>query len=1658
MRVQSLSRSAARRQRQQHTQRRMFLEQLERREVLTGLPPAVVNDSFTLNPDETLTIDAPGILANDTDTEGDTMSAVLFSGPQHGTLSLDLDGSFTYTPDAGYTGLDSFIYRADDGSSLSGLAAVTLRIESNGAPVAGDDNFNMAEGTVLTIGAPGVLTNDSDPDGDALSAVLVSGPTNGILTLNADGSFEYTPNADFTGADSFTYTANDGSASSSEATVTINVNNVNTIPVAGNDTFTVDEDTTLTADAAGGVMANDSDADGDLLTASVISGPTHGVLTLNADGSFNYTPEENFNGIDGFSYVVNDGTTDSDVATVTINVNPVNDLPIAVNDEYTTDEDQTLTISAPGMLENDTDAENDPLTSILVSGPANGTLIANADGSFTYTPNADFNGVDGFSYKVSDGSGESDVATVTINVTSINDAPTSVDDSYTTDEDTTLTIAATGVLANDTDIEGDSLTATLVTGPSNGTVTLNADGSFEYIPNANFHGTDTFTYTAADASANSAEATVTITINPVNDAPTTAEDAYETQEDTTLSIPAPGVLTNDSDLEGDAMSASLVSGPSNGTLTLNADGSFDYTPNANFNGSDSFVYRASDGSAESADTIVNINVTAVNDAPTATDDLYATQEDTALTVDAATGVLANDSDLEGDAMTAILVSGPASGSVTLNPDGSFVYTPTADFNGTDSFTYKVSDGSAESAEATVTINVNSVNDAPVAVNDEYATDEDVPLTIAAPGILTNDTDIDGDALSAVMVSGPTNGTVIVNPDGSFTYTPNADFNGTDGFSYQVSDGAELSDVATVTIDVCPVNDAPSAVDDSYATDEDTLLSIAAPGVLTNDTDPDGDPLSAILVSGPANGTLTLNADGSFDYAPNADFNGTDSFVYKTGDGSTESGEATVTITVNPVNDAPSATDDAYSTDEDTALTIDAPGVLGNDADPEGDPLSATVVDSPTNGTLTMNSDGSFTYTPNADFNGTDTFTYKASDGTAESGLATVTITVNPVNDAPSAADDAYSTDEDTAMTIDAPGVLGNDADPEGDPLSATVVDSPTNGTLTMNSDGSFTYTPNADFSGTDTFTYKASDGTAESGVATVTITVNPVNDAPSAADDAYSTDADTALTIDAPGVLGNDSDPEGDALSAAMIAGPANGTVTMNSDGSFTYTPNAGFSGTDTFTYKASDGTAESAEATVTITVNDVNTDPTARNDSYSMAEDGALTTNVTGGVLRNDTDAEGDALSAVQIDGPSHGTLTLNADGSFEYVPEADFNGQDTFTYQASDGSGTSDTVTVTINVNPVNDAPVAVDDEYQMTGEDPLTIDPATGVVANDTDIEGDALSAILIDGPDHGSVALNADGSFVYTPESGFSGEVTFTYQLNDGQADSNIATVRIIIDQDEQSPSAADDQYSVISGNTLDVAAPGVLANDSDPQGDPLSAAVVSGPANGTLTLNADGSLSYTPNAGFTGTDSFSYQASDGTNLSNEATVMIDVQAATPVVRNVVGVNDRYTLEQDTTLSITAPGVLANDTDGDGDPLTAVLFSGVQHGSLTLNTDGSFEYTPEAGFVGTDSFVYRATDGANFSLLTAVTLRVTAAAPEPAPIPDPSPNPGGCHHEDDDPDEGSQGIAHSHVASMIAEGTFPGSDHAEDVLEDLIADQGQEDEESVDDIFTDIGQWS
>lgn len=1381
-----------------NTSRRNFLriERLEDRMVLTGAAPIAVNDTYQLLPDQTLDISAPGILANDTDAEGDSLTAALFSGPAHGTLTLDPAGSFEYIPEAGFAGIDSFMYASHDGTGHSQLAAVTLRV-GNTAPVAQNDSYTLNEDETLTIPASGLLGNDSDPDGDPLTAALVSGPLHGSLSLNSDGSFSYTPEANFHGLDGFSYMVQDASAQSSVATVTLEVVSVNDGPAAVNDEYTTDEDTALSVNTADGLLGNDTDADGDTLTASLVSGPSHGTLTLNADGSFDYTPEANFSGVDGFSYLVNDGTTNSDVASVTLNVTGINDGPTAVNDEYTTNEDTALTMDvAGGLLVNDTDPDSASLTAALVGGPMHGAVTLNPDGSFTYTPSADFNGVDGFSYVVSDGTLESDVATVTINVTSVPDAPAAAADAFATDEDTPLVVDAAGVLANDTDADGDSLTAALVSGPAHGTLTLNSDGSLNYTPEANFTGEDSFVYSASDSSLTS-EATVTITVNPLNDAPSAAADEYSTDEDTALHVDASGVLSNDSDPDGDSLTATLVSGPANGTLTLNADGSFDYAPGSNFNGDDSFVYTAGDSISASAETTVTIHVAPVNDSPAAAADAFSTEEDTPLTI-SAPGVLANDSDADGDALTAELVSGPSHGALILNADGSMTYTPEANFNGEDSFVYKASDGSSTS-EATVTITVGAANDAPSATADEYSTDEDTALHVDAPGVLANDIDSDGDSLMSTLVSGPANGTLTLDADGSFDYVPGTNFNGDDSFVYTAGDASSSSGETTVTIHVAAVNDAPVNESDSYLTDEDTPLVISAPGVLANDSDPEGDPLTAALVTGPAHGTVSLSEDGSFTYTPEANFNGSDSFTYKASDGSAESGETTVSIVVNSTPDAPITHNDAYSTGEDVPLTASVEmGVLANDFDPQDLPLTAELVTGPTNGTLSLNSDGSFSYTPSANFHGTDSFTYVANNGAEAGPEMTATITVQPLNDAPQAVNDDYTADVsgNVNATISV-GVLANDTDIDADPLAATLLWGPSHGSLTMNADGSFSYTATAGYSGTDTFKYQANDGMANSNVATVTLHIgNPEvedNTPPASADDEYSVDTGSTLTVAAAGVLTNDTDVDNDVLSAILVGGPSHGTVTLNVDGSFEYTPEAGFLGTDTFTYAADDGKEAGNEATVSITVNDPNENhnPDAKDDGYVANAETPLSISSAEGVLANDTDEDGDPLTAVLVAGAGHGTLTLNADGSFDYQPEIGFTGTDSFTYQAADGSGLSEVATVEIAVGSSdNHRPAAVNDRYTTTVDTPLSV-PASGIMGNDSDPDGDALTAVLFSGPQNGTVVLNTDGSFVYTPASGFQGRDSFVYRTFDGEVHSALAAVTIYVNAAPASTDGGDD---------------------------------------------------------------------------------------------------------------------------------------------------------------------------------------------------------------------------------------------------------------------------
>ena len=510
---------------------------------------------------------------------------------------------------------------------------------------------------------------------------------------------------------------------------------------------------------------------------------------------------------------------------------------------------------------------------------------------------------------------------------------------------------------------------------------------------------------------------------------------------------------------------------------------------------------STDSSGQSLVSSFEIEV--LNDAPTAVDDPdFTTAEDTPVDIP----VLDNDSDLDGtlDPTTVTIVDAPDSGTTDIDPDtGVVTYTPDPDFSGTDTFTYTVLDNDgAVSNEATVSINVGAVNDAPTAVDDpDFTTAEDTPVDIP---VLDNDSDLDGtlDPTTVTIVDAPDSGTTDIDPDtGVVTYTPDPDFSGTDTFTYTVldNDGA-VSNEATVSINVGAVNDAPTAVDDpDFTTAEDTPVDIP---VLDNDSDLDGtlDPTTVTIVDAPDSGTTDIDPDtGVVTYTPDPDFSGTDTFTYTVldNDGAV-SNEATVSINVGAVNDAPTAVDDPdFTTAEDTPVDIP---VLDNDSDLDGtlDPTTVTIVDAPDSGTTDIDPDtGVVTYTPDPDFSGTDTFTYTVLDNDgAVSNEATVSINVGAVNDAPTAVDDPdFTTAEDTPVDIP---VLDNDSDLDGtlDPTTVTIVDAPDSGTTDIDPDtGVVTYTPDPDFSGTDTFTYTVLDNDgAVSNEATVSINVGAVND------------------------------------------------------------------------------------------------------------------------------------------------------------------------------------------------------------------------------------------------------------------------------------------------------------------------------------------------------------------------------------------------------------------------------------------------------------------------------------------------------------------------------------------------------------------------------------
>jgi T1SS-143 domain-containing protein len=1205
----------------------------------------------------------------------------------------------------------------------------------------------------------------TDPDGDTLTYGKGSDPQHGSVVIRADGSWTYTPNKDYNGADAFTVAVSDGKGGLVTAIVDVGITPVNDPPkvgdpgdetfdpVAGKYVLTTDEDTPVT----GRVGA--SDVDGDVLSFGPGQAPQHGTVVIQADGSWTYTPDRDYNGPDAFTVLVSDGKGGTATAVVEIGVQPVNDAPKVVGpdddgsfdpvaQQYLVDTLEDTPVSGQVTA---TDADGDALTYTPGTAPQHGTVIVNADGTWTYTPNADYTGFDTFTVKVDDGHGGTAIASVKVGVAPDNDPP-KIDDPENPDYDP---IAGKYVVSTDedtpvsghvraTDGDGDALSYGPGVAPTHGTVVVNADGTWTYTPAKDYNGTDSFTVTVSDGAGGTASALVEVGIQPVNDAPKvvdpdsadfdpiTGQYTVGTEEDTPVSGQVKAT-----DADGDVLSYALGNAPAHGSVAVNVDGSWTYTPSADYAGPDVFTVMVDDGHGGTALATVNIGVGASNDPPKIDDPdnpdydpitgkyVVSTDED----VPVSGRVAARDSD--GDALTYSPGLVPAHGTVVVNSDGTWTYTPTKDYNGPDAFTVTVSDGRGGTATATVEIGIQAVNDAPKVVDPDSAdfdpitgqytvnTEEDTPVSGQVKA-----TDVDGDVLSYALSGTPQHGTVTVNADGTWTYTPSADYAGSDVFTVMVDDGHGGTALATVNIGVGASNDPPKIDDPDnpdydpiagkyvVSTDEDVPVS----GRVTA-SDSDGDALTYSSGLAPVHGAVEVNSDGTWTYTPAKDYNGPDSFTVTVNDGKGGTATAMIEVGIQAVNDAPKVVDPdsndfdpitgqyTVNTDEDTPVSGQ---VKATDVD--GDVLSYTLGNAPAHGSVTININGTWTYTPATDYAGSDVFTVKVDDGHGGTALATVNIGVGASNDPPKLTDPedgsfdpetgkyTASTDEDTPVSG---RVTATDSD--GDALTFAPGLVPAHGTVVVNSDGTWTYTPAKDYNGSDSFTVTVSDGKGGIATATVDIGIQAVNDAPKVVDPdsndfdpitgqyTVNTDEDTPVSGQVKA-----TDVDGDALSYTLGNAPTHGTVTVNADGTWTYTPSKDYAGTDIFTVKVDDGHGGTALATVNIGVGasndppkltdpeDGNFDPQTGQYTVATLED----TPVSGQVAASD--ADGDELTFAQGLPPAHGTVTVNADGNWTYTPSKDYNGLDAFTVTVSDGKGGITTAAIQIGIQPVNDAPV--------------------------------------------------------------------------------------------------------------------------------------------------------------------------------------------------------------------------------------------------------------------------------------------------------------------------------------------------------------------------------
>ncbi|WP_406822962.1 tandem-95 repeat protein [Vibrio parahaemolyticus] len=1445
------------------------------------------------------------LLSNVDDEDKDTLSVEnLIIDKGNGTLVDNGDGTWTFTPQIDDDTEVSFTFDIIDDEDLvvSGSANLDI-LPINDAPNAKNDVITTEEDTAVTID---VLVNDSDVEGDVLSIQSASVPSEQGSVGIVDGKLVFTPAENFNGEATITYIVTDGDLTD-EAKVTVTVTPVNDSPVAVDDTTSIQEDTAVTID----VLTNDTDVDGDKLSIESASVPKEQGTVEVVDGKLVFTPAENFNGDAEITYTVTDGEL-TDEAKVTVTVNPVNDAPtikVEAVESITEDAVSTDTVVAT-LTVRDTDTPEDQLT-VSLENNSNGyfVLVGNevklTQVGVDAVNNDELNLKDlTISASVSDGVNPTASDSDSLIVNRVNDAPTvenAIADQVLSEDFDAYTIDLNEVFK-----DSDSSLEFSVSGNNSIQISI-VSGVATITPTADWNGKETITFTAKDPSGESVSQTVNFTVTPVADI---VADKTTVVEDTPTIIK---VLGNDT-FEGDDKVVSLdaENGPKNGTVIVNNDGTVTYTPDDNYVGEDTFTYIVTSGGV-SESTTVNVDVTPVNDAPVAKDDIATTQEDTAVTID----VMPNDTDVDGDTLSIQSASVPSDQGTVEIVDGKLVFTPAENFNGDTEITYTVTDGQLTD-EAKVTVTVNPVNDAPIIKVDavESITEDAVSTDTVVATLEVADTDTPEDQLTVSLENNSNGYFVLVGNEVKLTQAGvdavnNDELNLKDlTISASVSDGVNPTVSDSDSLVVNRANDAPT-VENAIA-DQELSEDFATYTIDLNDAFKDSDSALNFSVSGNSNVLVSIE-NGIATISPTADWNGSETLTFTATDPSGESVSQTVNFTVASVADIVA---DKATVVEDMPTIIN---VLSNDTFESTDKVVSLDADNgPKNGTVIVNNDGTVTYTPDDNYVGKDTFTYVVTSG-GVSESTTVSVDVTPVNDAPVAKDDIATTQEDTAVTID---VLPNDSDVDGDKLSIESASVPKEQGTVEVVNGKLVFTPAENFNGDAEITYTVTDGQLTD-EAKVTVTVNPVNDAPTIKVDAVEGITENAVSTDTlvATLEVADTDTPEDQLTVSLENNSNGYFVLVGDEVKLTQ---AGVDAVNndelnlkdlTISASVSDGVNPTANDSDSLIVNRVNDAPTVENAiaDQVLSEDFATYT-----IDLNEVFKDTDSSLEFSVSGNNSIQISI-VSGVATITPTADWNGKETITFTAKDPSGESVSQTVNFTVAPV------VDIEADSTNvvEDTPTI---INVLGNDT-FEGKdkVVSLDAENGPKNGTFIVNNDGTVTYTPNDNYVGKDTFTYVVTSGGV-SESTTVEVNVTPVNDAPVAKDDIATTQEDTAVTI---DVLPNDTDVDGDKLSIQSATVPeAQGKVEI-VDGKLVFTPAENFNGDAEITYTVTDG-ELTDEAKVTVTVNP----------VNDAPTIKVDAVESITEDAVSTDtvvatltvrDTDTPEDQLAV---------SLENNSNGYF----------------------------------------------------------------------------------------------------------------------